>query len=95
MFTKERKKYLDSLSDISEIVRKEQPIKKEARKRKDSENSKKQNSKMKHNKVIVQGINKNMKDNVIKHKYNKKEENKSENKVSVSKKRGRPKKEVE
>lgn len=33
LYTKGRKDYLDSLSDISEIVKKEEPIKKEAKKR--------------------------------------------------------------
>lgn len=33
MYTKGRKEYLNSLSDISEIVKKEEPIKKEAKKR--------------------------------------------------------------
>lgn len=35
LYTKERKEYLNSLSDISEIVKKEEPIKKEAKKRKE------------------------------------------------------------
>lgn len=35
LYTKGRKAYLDSLSDISEIVKKEEPIKKEAKKRND------------------------------------------------------------
>ncbi|MCI8470893.1 MAG: hypothetical protein HFJ35_05425 [Clostridia bacterium] len=35
LYTKGRKDYLDSLSDISEIVKKEEPIKKEAKKRKE------------------------------------------------------------
>lgn len=34
MYTKGRKEYLNSLSDISEIVKKEEPIKKEAKKKK-------------------------------------------------------------
>lgn len=33
IFTKERNQYLKSLSDISDIVKKEEPVKKEARKR--------------------------------------------------------------
>ena len=35
LYTKGRKDYLDSLSDISEIVKKDEPIKKEAKKRKE------------------------------------------------------------
>ncbi len=35
LYTKERKEYLNSLSDISEIVKKEEPIKREAKKRKE------------------------------------------------------------
>lgn len=35
LYTKGRKAYLDSLSDISEIVKKDEPIKKEAKKRND------------------------------------------------------------
>ncbi len=35
LYTKGRKDYLNSLSDISEIVKKEEPIKKEAKKRKE------------------------------------------------------------
>ncbi len=34
LYTKDRKDYLNSLSDISEIVKKEKPVKKEAKKRK-------------------------------------------------------------
>ena len=37
LYTKGRREYLNSLSDISEIVKKEEPIKKEAKKRKESE----------------------------------------------------------
>ena len=33
LYTKEKKQYLDSLSDISEIVKKDEPIKKEAKKK--------------------------------------------------------------
>lgn len=33
IYTRERKKYLDSLSDISDIVKKDEPLKKEARKK--------------------------------------------------------------
>lgn len=35
LYTKGRKDYLDSLSDISEIVKKDEPVKKEAKKRND------------------------------------------------------------
>lgn len=35
LYTKGRKEYLNSFSDISEIVKKEEPIKKEAKKKKD------------------------------------------------------------
>lgn len=35
LYTKGRKAYLDSLSDISEVVKKDEPIKKEAKKRND------------------------------------------------------------
>lgn len=38
LYTKERKDYLKSLSDISEIVKKEEPIKKEAKKREEEKN---------------------------------------------------------
>lgn len=37
LYTKGRKDYLNSLSDISEIVKKDEPIKKEAKKRKEKE----------------------------------------------------------
>ena len=37
LYTKGRKEYLDSLSDISEIVKKEEPVKKEAKKKKRGE----------------------------------------------------------
>ena len=37
LYTKGRKEYLNSLSDISEIVKKEAPIKKEAKKREEAE----------------------------------------------------------
>lgn len=37
LYTKSRKEYLNSLSDISEIVKKEEPIKKEAKKRNEIE----------------------------------------------------------
>lgn len=37
LYTKGRKDYLNSLSDISEIVKKEEPIKKEAKKREENE----------------------------------------------------------
>lgn len=37
LYTKGRREYLNSLSDISEIVKKEEPIKKEAKKRKEPE----------------------------------------------------------
>ena len=33
LYTKEKKEYLNSLSDISEIVKKEEPVKKEAKKK--------------------------------------------------------------
>ncbi len=37
LYTKGRKEYLESLSDIPEIVKKEEPVKKEAKKRKHKE----------------------------------------------------------
>ena len=37
IYTKERREYMNSLSDISEIVKKDEPIKKEAKKRNDNE----------------------------------------------------------
>ena len=41
IYTKGRKEYLNTLSDISEIVKKDEPIKKEAKKREQKEESKK------------------------------------------------------
>ena len=41
LYTKEKRKYLKSLSDISEIVKKEEPVKKEAKKQNLSEEEKK------------------------------------------------------
>lgn len=41
LYTKEKKAYLNSLSDISEIVKKDEPIKKEAKKRKTKKEVKK------------------------------------------------------
>lgn len=100
MFTRERKKYLDSLSDISEIVKKEQPIKKEAKKRnvkveeEPKKKTKKSNKEIK--KVIVESK--------LESKYIEKEEKikaprkktieKKDNTSNSSKRRGRPKKEV-
>ena len=37
IYTKERREYMNSLSDISEIVKKDEPIKKETKKRNDNE----------------------------------------------------------
>ncbi|MCI8383792.1 MAG: hypothetical protein HFJ33_02850 [Clostridia bacterium] len=42
LYTKGRKDYLNSLSDISEIVKKEEPIKKEAKKRNDENEEEKE-----------------------------------------------------
>lgn len=41
LYTKGRKEYLNSLSDISEIVKKEEPVKKEAKKREKTKEDKK------------------------------------------------------
>lgn len=43
IYTKERKKYLSSLSDISEIVKKEEPVKKEAKKRNEKQENQEEN----------------------------------------------------
>ena len=42
IYTKERRAYMNSLSDISEIVRKDEPVKKEAKKRNNKESVKNQ-----------------------------------------------------
>ncbi len=54
IYTKGRKEYLNSLSDISEIVKKEEPIKKEAKKKnkskeKETEENKKEEKEVKEN----------------------------------------------
>lgn len=41
LYTKDRREYLNSLSDISEIVKKDEPVKKEAKKRNNAEEVKK------------------------------------------------------
>ena len=46
IYTKARKEYLNSLSDISEIVKKEEPVKKEAKKRTDKEEIKQEQEKI-------------------------------------------------
>lgn len=94
MYTRDRKKYLDSLSDISEIVRKEQPIKKEAKKRRNSENENKPDNSKLLKKVIVQGLNNDLEKKVSKRSSDTNDIKKHNSKISSSKKRGRPKKEV-
>ncbi|MCI8411152.1 MAG: hypothetical protein HFJ40_01625 [Clostridia bacterium] len=80
LYTKGRREYLKTLSDISDIVKKDEPIKKEAKKRnttviEDEENKKEEKLKESKEKVKKQ-----------------KEDNKKENKPQ--KRRGRQKKEV-
>lgn len=74
LYTKERKDYLNSLSDISEIVKKEEPIKKEAKKRREERKEKEET-------VICE----NEKEN--ENKQEKQEENFSESKVEEKIKR--------
>jgi hypothetical protein len=52
LYTKGRREYLNSLSDISDIVKKEEPVKKEAKKRNDKTYAKKK-TKVKQEKKIV------------------------------------------
>lgn len=105
MFTKARRRYLDSLSDISEIVKKEQPIKREARKRnvKEDLNTVKKEIKNKQNKEIKKVVLESKselefvetEEKVTKDTKEKKKTNKSKNiSNKEQKRRGRPKKEV-
>ena len=102
IYTKEKREYLKSLSDISEIV-KEEPVKKEAKKRrktkkvvKTSEDEIKKEEKTE-TKVEVKKENKTKKENTVKKGKTskaKKQENKEETK-KVEKKTRKTKKEVE
>lgn len=84
LYTKGRKDYLNSLSDISEIVKKEEPIKKEAKKR--SEENEKQGNKKETVKKEKKESNKKKQEKET-HETNQKEEVKQKN----SKKRGKKK----
>ncbi len=108
LYTKGRKEYLNSLSDISEIVKKEEPIKKEAKKREKQESEKKieqkQVEKKKNKKKVekqTEKVKNNKKENSEKSKTTKRKTKKTEAKKEIEevkvpekKKRGRPKKEV-
>lgn len=106
LYTKGRKEYLNSLSDISEIVKKEEPIKKEAKKREEQEPEKKiEEKQVKKNKKKVEKqtekVKNSKKENSEKSKTTKRKTKKAETKKEVEevktpekKKRGRPKKEV-
>ena len=98
IYTKQRKEDLNKLSDISEIVKKDEPIKKEAKKRNKEENTEvkqtknvdlnnKSNSK---NKELANKTKKSKTKSVTKTKKNKTKENtdkkKSNNKTTTSKK---------
>lgn len=79
LYTKQRREYLRDLSDISEIVKKDEPIKKEAKKRselkvevKEKEDTKKENKKKEEKETN--------KSNAKKKTSNKKNENKEKNK---------------
>lgn len=103
LYTKGRRDYLNSLSDISEIVKKDEPIKKEAKKRKlDQETQKKENiEKEKQKKKTGNATSKTKKQELkedsaeIKKNSKTKRKTKTEGEVvPEKKKRGRPKKEV-
>lgn len=87
LYTKGRKEYLNSLSDISEIVKKEEPIKKEAKKREKQEEEEKTPREEK--KVEEKKSKKKSTTPKTEKKIGKKEV-----KALEKKKRGRPKKEV-
>lgn len=88
IYTKEKRDYLKSLSDIKDIVKKDEPLKKEATKKsKKEEIVENKNTKP----VIAKLENSKKTSKKSDNKSNKKEKNQIENKP---KKRGRPKKEV-
>lgn len=83
IYTRERKAYLNSLSDISEIVKKDEPIKKEAKKRGNKEETK-ENTKEDTEEKIEEKVNK--KQEKPKNKAKKEENvNKEENKKEKTK----------
>lgn len=94
LYTKGRREYLKSLSDISEIVKKEEPVKKEAKKREEQEEQE-PNEKPKKTKK-KSAVSKTKKVQNTKRKSNKAITKKEEQEVKTpeKKKRGRPKKEV-
>lgn len=105
IFTKQRKNDLKNLSDISEIVKKDDPVKKEAKKRKKDEDYNNKKSKSMNNYSKVQNKNKakikkeNIENKVtkkttIKKENTKKEKNKNTRKDSKEPKKKETKKEV-
>lgn len=106
LYTKGRKEYLNSLSDVSEIVKKDEPLKKEAKKRNNKEvikkeekqevKSEKKVEEKKESKLIKQKSIKVGKKESKKNTKTKEIEIKTETKTEEKpkKKRGRPKKEV-
>lgn len=103
LYTKGRKEYLDSLSDISQIVKKDEPVKKEAQKRNEEieknnkPDTKKKTSKTKGETVKISKIEemkKTKKKTKQKLEKEKTKEEAEETKIAEKKKRGRPKKDV-
>lgn len=84
IYTKERKRYLNSLSDISEIVKEDEPIKKEAKKR-NNENVKVNNEQNEEEKEIEIKI-KNESENKSKNKKTNTDKKKDNNKGKNTKK---------
>ena len=89
-YTKGRREYLNSLSDISEIVKKDEPVVKEAKKRTNKVEIKKIEEGKSNKKTTKQKA----KTLNTKSKNGKKKETKEEVKIQEKKKRGKPKKEV-
>lgn len=92
IYTKERRKYLKSLSDISEIVKKDEPIKKEAKKRNSKEKEQDEQKEIKEE-IALEG--KNKKEKVSKKsKKDKEKPKKSKAKKTTSKIKATKKKEA-
>lgn len=98
LYTKGRREYLKSLSDISEIVKKEEPVKKEAKKSKNKLNEEEVKAKTAktRTKKVEEKLkeSKTEKEKTTKVKMEKVKEEQTETKIPEKKKRGRPKKEV-
>lgn len=96
LYTKGRKEYLKSLSDISEIVKKEEPVKKEAKKREEPKEEEKtereeKQTEMKKTKEKAKTLKTTTKKKTIKNEKTKNEKDKEDKKEKVSEKSNKKK----